>query len=162
MILQSLLITAALALGGAPGEIPESTNSGLNLLAPGNPHGPAGGSWELPTPAGPGAIHGLLRAPNGTPLFAIHGHISLGGPGPGTGVIHGVLVRLVGPNPGPVAQVHGPWLFDPNGPDRFAVKFVIPAGGGNPPQLIGAMHGVWVDPFGPLPPAGAFQGVWHL
>jgi hypothetical protein len=126
--------------------------------------GTSTGTWELPTAAGAGQMHGVLTAPDGTALFAVHAQVLPGGPLPGSGNLRGVLVRLVGPNPGPVAELVGHWRVDPNAPDQFVAKFIRPGDPAQsiPPQLIGGMHGRFVDPQGPLPPAGVFHALWHV
>jgi hypothetical protein len=164
MLVPSLMLLAALQLGGAGSATPTDNSATTTARSMQGAHGPAAGSFELPTPQGPGSMHGLLRGPFGVPLFAVHAHVVPGGPLPGTGDLHGVLVLLVGPNPGPIAQVHGHWRFDPNGPDEFVAAFIVPGdpSTGAPPHQIGGMRGRFLEPNGPLPPAGHFRGVWHL
>jgi len=164
--MHSHLLFAALALfAAAPTQssIDESTlTSGPSAVS--GPHGPAHGSFTLPTPSGPGALHGHLFSPGGVALFAVHAHVSLGGAGPFDGRIDGVLVRLVGPHPGPIAQVHGPWNIATSQPGDFRLHVIVPGDPthGIPPNLIGRIEGHFMDPNGPLPPGGAFHAHWAL
>jgi len=160
------LLVAALALFAAsPAHTSNDTRSGTGSYSGvQGPHGPAHGHFKLPTALAPGAMHGRLFAPGGTPLFEVHAQVSLGGAGAFDGRIDGVLVRLVGPNPGPVAEVHGPWDLATAQAGDFRLHVIVPGDPqlGIPPDLIGRIQGRFFDPNGPLPPGGAFQAHWAL
>jgi hypothetical protein len=168
MLLQLLVSALALvALPQAPSAAPAlAGSSGGQPQFLSGPHGPAHGHFSLPSPAAPGALHGLLIGPFGTPLFAVHAHVTAGNAPAGfDGRVDGMLVRLVGPNPGPVAEVHGAWRLgaQPNA-GVFRVHVIVPGDpqNGIPPNLIGRIQGHFLDANGPPPPAGGFHGHWAL
>ena len=170
MLVSTSLLALALSLS-APSDAhlsPPSSDTGQEQAIP--LHGGARGLWSLPGPLGPGRMRGLLRGPFGIPLFQVEAYVVPdGSPGP-SGELHGVVKALHGPNQGPVAALRGRWQVGGQGPGghalhgAFAAVIVVPGdpSTGTPPTPIGNLVGGFVDPLGPLPPGGLFQGFWVI
>jgi len=136
-----------------------SAQSSAQLASSACAYGKLSGAFNLPV-GQLGGAQGLLRAPDGTALFALKAEVA---PDPNTpfvdGTIDGVLHRLQGPNaPTPVAAVKGRWQLLPNGTGLYELAFVQPGGNGNP-TLFGAAKGVFVDPPNPSL-VGQLKGKW--
>jgi len=160
-LLGALVLAAALAPPAAAADTQSSTapQSAATTASIG---GKAQGLWNLPGPAGPGRLHGLLRGPFGIPLFEVEAVVlpKPGGPAGPSGSIDGVVRRLFGPNPGaPFAALKGTWAAGPGGKGKLSAVMLVPGSGG--PQPVGKLKGAFQDPsLGPLP--GKFLGKWHV
>ncbi|MCK6445354.1 MAG: hypothetical protein L6Q99_03095 [Planctomycetes bacterium] len=126
-------------------------------------HGHAKGVFGLPDPQGHGVMHGVLVAPDGTPLFVLDAATGAGLIGNAKGPIQGELRDPA--TDAPVAVVVGKWIYHPAlQKGAYELRFLGADDGdpSTPRPVIGKLAGHFGDPHGPLPPLGKFAGLWKL
>ena len=120
-------------------------------------HGPASGSWNLPSPNGAGHMRGLLQTRGGRDVFRVTAKVERDASGKPGGTLTGILEVVSGPNKGAKLRLEGHWTPTSRGEGKFKGKAVGRKTSGGKRAVVG-ISGKFhdTDPAA----AGRFKGRW--